>query len=94
MVSGWIDAVEYPVNKLGPAERSRAIEEGLPQLVDRCIALAPECGAIICHGKVYAAAAQALGDAGVAVLHDDALPFPLGNWRARFVDGFRKALRS
>jgi hypothetical protein len=89
-----IDAVEYPVNKLGRSDRSRAIEEGVPKLVARCIELGPECGVIICHGKVYAAVAQPLRDAGVAVLHDRVLPFPLGNWRARFVDGFRKALPS
>lgn len=89
-----IDAVEYPVNKLGSSARSRAIEAGVPRLIARCIELEPEHGAIICHGKVYAATAQALRDAGFPLLHDVALPFPLGNWRARFVEGFRRALRS
>jgi hypothetical protein len=88
-----IDAVEYPVNKLGSSDRARAINAGVPRLIARCIELGPERGAIICHGKVYAATAQALRDAGVPVLHDVALPFPLGNWRARFVEGFRRALQ-
>jgi hypothetical protein len=88
-----IDAVEDPVNKLGRSDRVRAIKDGVPQLIARCIALGPERGAIICHGKVYAATAQALRDGGVPVLHDEALPFPLGNWRARFVEGFRRALQ-
>jgi hypothetical protein len=87
-----IDAVEYPVNKLASSDRARAIREGVPRLIAKCIAQGPEHGAIICHGKVYAATAQALRDAGVPVLHDEALPFPLGNWRARFVEGFRRAL--
>ena len=87
-----IDAVEYPVNKLGGPARSLAIKKGVPQLIARCIALRPERGTIICHGKVYAATAQALRDAGVPILHHEALPFPLGNWRARFVKGFRRAL--
>jgi hypothetical protein len=33
-----------------------------------------------------------LRDAGVRVLHDQPLPFPLGNWRAEFVAGLRQAL--
>jgi hypothetical protein len=88
-----IDAVDRPVNKLGNSARARAVAAGVPRLIARCTALQPERGVIICHGKVYAAAAQALRDAGVQVLHDKLLPFPLGNWRARFVDGFRGALQ-
>jgi hypothetical protein len=87
-----IDAVETPVNKLRSSDRARAIKKGAPGLVARCVALAPKRGVIICHSKVYAATAQDIRDAGVRVLHDEALPFPLGNWRARFVKGFRKAL--
>lgn len=87
-----IDAVDEPVNRLGSAARTRAIADGVPRLVDRCIELAPELGVIVCHAKVYAAAAPSLRHAGVRVLHDEPLPFPLGNWRAQFVAGFRKAL--
>lgn len=87
-----IDAVDEPVNKLGSAARAEAIAAGVPRLVKRCIELAPELGVIICHGKVYAAAAQPLREAGVALLHDEPLPFPLGNWRAAFVRGFRQAV--
>lgn len=87
-----IDAVEEPINKLAAAARARAIAEAVPSLVERCGELAPECGVIICHGKVYAAAAPALRRAGVRVLHEEPLPFPLGNWRRQFVDGFQHAL--
>jgi hypothetical protein len=41
---------------------------------------------------VYQLASSSLRDAGVTVLHDQPLPFPLGNWRAQFVAGFRRAL--
>jgi hypothetical protein len=41
---------------------------------------------------VYQLAAPSLRDAGVRVLHDQPLPFPLSNWRAEFVAGTRKAL--
>jgi hypothetical protein len=89
-----IDAADQPVSKLPAAARSRAIREGVSRLVQRCRELAPELGVIICHGKVYAAAAPALRAAGVRVLHTEPLPFPLGNWRARFVREFRRALTS
>jgi hypothetical protein len=57
-------------------------------LVRRCRELEPRVGVIVCHGVVYAEAAASLR-AGVVLLHDQPLPFPLGNWRAQFVRGFR-----
>lgn len=87
-----IDAVDEPVNKLSPGARARAIAASVPRLAERCVELAPEFGVILCHGRVYAAAAQPLREAGVVILHDEPLPFPLGNWRAPFISGFRRAL--
>lgn len=87
-----VDAVDAPVNKLSSVARARAIEAAVPRLVGTCIGLAPEEGVIICHGKVWAAVSAPLRAAGVNVLHDEPLPFPLGNWRAQFVAGFRRAL--
>jgi hypothetical protein len=87
-----IDAVDEPINKLGSAARARAIAAGVPRLAERCVELAPELGVIICHGKVYAAGARPLREAGVVLLHDKPLPFPLGNWRAAFISGFRQAV--
>lgn len=87
-----IDAVDEPVNKLPPVARARALAEAVPRLVERCLELSPERGVIICHGGVYSATANALRARGVVVLHDEALPFPLGNWRAKFVAGFRRAV--
>ena len=72
------------------ADRYRAVKQSVPELIDRCIELAPECGAIICHGGVYTAAADALREAGIVILHEELLPFPLGNWRIRFVTGFQE----
>ena len=89
-----IDAVGYPVNKLPTSARECALREAAPDLVHRCKALAPRRGVIICHGKVHAAAAQLLREDGITVLNQEPLPFPLGNWRARFVSGFRRALSS
>jgi hypothetical protein len=87
-----IDAVDRPVNHLPLGPRRAAITAAVPQLVGRCGALAPQRGVIICHRVVYQLAAPSLRDAGVRVLHDQPLPFPLGNWRADFVAGLRQAL--
>jgi hypothetical protein len=87
-----IDAVEHPINKEKSGPRRRAIAAAVPRLVERCRELAPERGVVICHGLVYELASPALRQASVKLLHDEPLPFPLGNWRARFVGGMRKAL--
>jgi hypothetical protein len=60
--------------------------------LERCKELAPEIGVIICHGVVYEATAHRLRSAGIDVLRDSPIPFPLGDWRAEFVRRFREAL--
>lgn len=87
-----IDAVDQPINHLPPGLRRAAITDAVPQLVARCGALAPRRGVIICHRVVYQLTTPSLRNAGVRVLHDQPLPFPLGNWRADFVAGLRQAL--
>lgn len=87
-----IDAVENPINKSSRSARRHAIKAAVPSLVQRCEDLAPERGVIICLDPVYQAAAPALRAAGVTLLHSVALPFPLGNVRAEFIEGFRRAL--
>jgi hypothetical protein len=87
-----IDAVDQPINHLPPGPRRAAISAAVPQLVARCRALAPRRGVIICHRVVYQLTASSLREAGVRVLHDQPLPFPLGNWRAAFITGLRRAL--
>jgi hypothetical protein len=89
-----IDAVEDPVNALSASQRRRAIRSAVPGLIERCLELAPSVGVMICHTVVYDAVASPLREAGVRVLHDRALPFPLGNTRAAFVGGARSALSS
>jgi hypothetical protein len=88
-----IDAVDRPVNHLPPGPRLAAITAAVQQLVARCRDLAPRRGVIICHRVVYQLAAASLREAGVTMLHDQPLPFPLGNWRADFAAGLRRALQ-
>lgn len=87
-----IDAVDAPVNRKIKSERRKLIRAAVPSLVNLCRELSPTVGILICHSMVYGEAAPQLRDAGVAVLHDAALPFPLGNHRSRFVEGARLAL--
>lgn len=87
-----IDAVEVPVNRETTAGRRAQIREAKPRLIERCSELSPRRGVIICHGVVYELCARALRGAGVPVLHGEPLPFPLGNWRTKFIGGFRRAL--
>jgi hypothetical protein len=63
----------------------------VPQLVGRCQDLAPGGGVIICHGVVYQLPGPGLRQAGVRILREEPLPFPLGNWLAEFIAGFRRA---
>jgi hypothetical protein len=88
-----IDAVDSPIDNKSSAARRDSIRVGLPRLVEQCRELAPERGVVICHGVVYEIAAPAIRAAGVRLLHDEPLPFPLGNWRQRFVAGLRASLR-
>jgi hypothetical protein len=87
-----IDAVEEPTNKRSQSQRRAAIRSAVPRLAERCRELRPERGIVICHGVVYDLVVPALRNAGLHVLHDKPLPFPLGNWRAQFVAGFRQAV--
>jgi hypothetical protein len=48
-------------------------------------------GVIICYGPTLKALSTPLRAAGVPLLHDEPIPFPLGNHRARFVELFRAA---
>ena len=87
-----VDAVDVPINQLSTAERHRAIKESIPSLVSKCRNAQPRRGIIICHGGVFELTGSALRAAGLRVLHEQPLPFPLGNWRERFVTRFRECI--
>jgi hypothetical protein len=86
-----VDLVPFPVDKLTSRERRRARREHVATLIERAQAHDPE-GVIVCHAPTFMDVAPALRAAGVPLLHDEPLPFPLGNTRARFVAGVRAAV--
>ena len=85
-----IDLVPYPVNGIDNAERRRVRRTSVPGCVERAAALNPE-SVIVCHKPSFELLRQPLLAAGLPLLHDTAIPFPLGNWRRDFVQGFRAA---
>ena len=87
-----IDALEEPVNHLSRKERLSRLRSATPRLTERVSELGPSEGVIVCHSLVFDASADAIRRTGTPVLHDVALPFPLGNWRARFITEMRSAL--
>ena len=89
-----IDATETPINRSSSSVRRKALRAAVPSLVERCLAADPRRGVIVCHSMVFEITAPALKSAGLNLLHDAPLPFPLGNRRAHFIEGFRAALTS
>jgi len=82
-----VDLVPFPVNKLASGAR----REHVVTLIERAQALDPE-GVIVCHAPTFTEVGRALRAAGMPLLHDQPLPYPLGNTRARFVAGVRAAV--
>lgn len=87
-----IDALDSPINLLSRGERRDALKAATPQLVKKCVALAPRDGVIICHGLVYKCAALSIREEGLRILHDSPLPFPARQWRPKFIEGVRDAV--
>lgn len=87
-----IDALEDPVNHLTRRERLSRLRLAAPRLAERVSELRPSEGVIVCHSLVFDACADRIRRSGIPLMHEAALPFPLGNWRARFIDEMRRAL--
>lgn len=92
-----IDLVPFPVNDLSPDKaearrlRASARREHVAACVEHTRQLDPE-GIIVCHGPSFDVLAPPMRAARLPLLHERAIPFPLGNWRARFVREVRQAL--
>jgi hypothetical protein len=85
-----IDLTPYPVNALGAAERRRVLHDAVPGCVARASALDP-VGVVVVKVDLYGILAPSLRSAGLPLLHDSPIAFPLGNTRADFVAGFSRA---
>lgn len=86
-----IDLVPFPVDKLPPGDRARARREHVAACMAQAGALSPG-GIIVCHAATCDVLAKPLRGAGLPLLHEERIPFPLGNHRAAFVAKVRAAL--
>ncbi|MBP8805617.1 MAG: hypothetical protein KBG48_09975 [Kofleriaceae bacterium] len=78
-----IDLVQDPIDKRSRRERAQARRDGVSACVEHARALKP-VGVVVCHGPTFDVLAEPLRAAGLPLLHDQRIPFPLGNHRARF----------
>lgn len=85
-----IDLVSYPVNDIKGAKRTAILRASVGDCVERARRFEPD-GIILSSREVFAVLADPLRSAGLPLLHDKALSFPLGNTRAQFVSGFKDA---
>jgi hypothetical protein len=85
------DLCARPVNRLPPAQRAQARRAAMPDLVGRVKVLSPR-GIIICHDGTYRDVAHHLRASDLPLLHDEPIPFPLGNFRDRFTEAVGEAL--
>ena len=88
-----IDLVPYPVNSLPLADRAKAHRDHAENAALQAAKLDP-AGIVVCHAPTFRALAPALRERDLPLLHQDAIPFPLGNKRAEFVARFRAAVAS
>lgn len=85
-----IDLASYPVNSLGSAERRQVLKGAVADCVARTRELEPT-GVVIVKTDLFPLLAVPLVEAGLSLLHDRPIPFPLGNTRAEFVARFNAA---
>lgn len=84
-----IDLVPYPVNKL-PARRRHRLAH-IETCTQAARALSPD-GIIVCHKPTYEDLAPSLVAAGLPLLHDEPIPFPLPQYRPAFIEAVSLAV--
>ncbi len=87
-----LDALDAPSESKKRADRLAVLRKAAPDAVERIKAAAPAAGVILCHPLADEALRPFLRKAGILLLHEGAIPFPLPQWRRSFVDRVRLAL--
>lgn len=86
-----IDLADRPVNALKASARRQVLRENVAGCLEHATRLDPD-GVLVCHSPSYSLLDGPLRAAGLPLLHDVPIPFPLGNKRAEFVVKVRGAL--
>lgn len=84
-----IDLAPSPVNKKKTGRR-KVLREAVPSCVARSAALSPE-GVVVVKVNLYKLLAGPITAAGLRVLQDRPIAFPLGNTRDDFIIEFNRA---
>lgn len=82
-----IDVVPYPINK--HPQRRQTLRDHARLAIERVRELSPK-GIVVCHAPTFRAIGPLLRAANLPLLHDESLPFPLGNTRAEFAEKLRR----
>jgi hypothetical protein len=85
-----IDLVPFPVNAFGAGARARARRDAVPETVESAAKLKPG-GIMICHVPSFRLLREPLRVGGLPLLHDEPIPFPLGNKREQFAEAAARA---
>jgi transposase-like protein len=85
----WLlDACPTPFSAADPTQRRRELRAHRSDFIQECLDAKPAHGAVLCHQLVWTELRRALQQAGVTLLHEEPIPYPLVNPR-----GFVVALR-
>lgn len=85
-----IDLAPFPVNALTASERRQVLREAVPACVASAATLNP-LGVVVVKADLFGILAQPLSGAGLSLLQDGPIAFPLGNTRDEFIAGFNLA---
>lgn len=85
-----LDFSSHSVSGLGPAERQQVLHEAVLACVVRASALAP-AGVVVVKENLYGRLGRPLRAAGLLLLHNRPIAFPLGNTRIDFLADFNRA---
>jgi hypothetical protein len=88
----FIDALGTPAESRKRVDRLAALRDAAPDVAERIKAAAPATGVVICHPLADEALRAPLRAAGVLLLHESAIPYPLPQVRRVFAERLRLAL--
>lgn len=89
----WLlDALEAAAARPRRLDRLAALRRAARDATERIQTAGPSAGVVICHPLVDEALRPVLRAAGLLLLHEGPIPFPLPRWRRVFVERVRLAL--
>lgn len=87
-----IDALDTPAESRKRVDRLAALKDAAPEVAERIKAAAPATGVVLCHPLADEALRAPLRAAGVLLLHESEIPYPLPQVRRVFAERLRLAL--